>query len=398
MRYTAGRGCRRARAGFVLLTAALTAVMLLGMLGLCLDLSRMYVAKNELQAFVDAASIAATFELDGTAQGITSARNRAKGDPNRWGFQNSTAQDITVLFSDSFNGAYESNPANPLNISFVRVTARGNMVLYFMPGFSTLSNSPSPEEPPPSPPLAMLWLAGIARHQSIQATATSGQATVTSLDRGLVPYSPDAITPEDPNFGYLPGQMYTLRWPPPGMRKNAKNWCDGDEAVGFTSPSPEAQRGFIDIGDPAGMGSDFIRQAIVSDAQTHPLAIGDTIVGAAGNRGTESDALRERYGQDTDTQSNTYAEYMTSGEGNGRRLVIVPVNDPATNVVLGFAAFFLHPNICKSEVGGQGGGGGVGGGQNDVAPCCAEYVGSALVPGRRGAGSTPGAFRVRLFQ
>jgi hypothetical protein len=198
----------------------------------------------------------------------------------------------------------------------------------------------------------------------------------------------------NPDFGYTRGQKYTLRWPPPGLRDKPNNWCEGDQAAGFVSPSPAAQRGFIDIGDAGGMGSDFIRQAIISEVQSHELKVGDQIIGAPGNRGTESDALRERYDQDTDERSGiTYAQYMTGEYGNGRRFVIVPVNDPTIDpitgqpkdIVLGFAGFFM----TDREVCGMG--------ENMVAPCCAEYVGPALVPGRRSGGGT-GAYKVKLFQ
>ena len=52
------------------------------MMGLCTDLSRMYIAKNELQAFSDAAALAATRHLDGTDTGLTYARNAALNYPN----------------------------------------------------------------------------------------------------------------------------------------------------------------------------------------------------------------------------------------------------------------------------------------------------------------------------
>jgi hypothetical protein len=44
------------RRGFVLVTMALTAVALFGVLGLAVDIGRIFIAKNETQAYCDAAA------------------------------------------------------------------------------------------------------------------------------------------------------------------------------------------------------------------------------------------------------------------------------------------------------------------------------------------------------
>lgn len=377
--------------GMVLIAAALTIVLLIGMLGLAFDLARMYTARNELQAYVDAASIAATFELDGTNDGIDHARNKALNYPGKWGFESYRPQSITVAFSDSATGPYSETPASPANVSFVRVTAQAPVQVYFLPGFSTVAPGPA----------AVLLLIG--RTQTIQARATSGQFLVNDFTNGLLPYSPDVHDPSNKTtFGWVPGRMYTLRWPPMGQRDNKKQWCDGDEIANYVTPGSANDRGFIDI---AGNGSSDIREAIVNNRQTRPVAIGDTVVDDGGNRGTESDALRARHDQDTDQTSQTYAEYLSkindpnySGpKGNGRRFVIVPVRNGATNVVIGFGGFFLHGDVCRlggdSLLGGNGGGG-----QENSSTCCAEFVGPAIVPGRRAGNTNMGAYKVKLFK
>ena len=53
---------RRSR-GFVIIFAALTIILVIGVMGLVMDLARMYVARNELQAFADAATFGATMQL-----------------------------------------------------------------------------------------------------------------------------------------------------------------------------------------------------------------------------------------------------------------------------------------------------------------------------------------------
>ena len=70
--------------GFVLVTMGIAAFALLGTLGLAVDLGRTFIAKNETQAFVDAAAIAAVTKLDGTLAGITSAQTAVANSTNSW--------------------------------------------------------------------------------------------------------------------------------------------------------------------------------------------------------------------------------------------------------------------------------------------------------------------------
>src|ERR1700692_2221457 len=62
--------------GFVLITMAIAAVALIGILGMAVDVGRMFIAKNETQAYCDSAALAATLKLNGGSSGITAATNR----------------------------------------------------------------------------------------------------------------------------------------------------------------------------------------------------------------------------------------------------------------------------------------------------------------------------------
>jgi len=53
------------RKGFALIATGACVVSLLGMLGLALDLGRVYIAKNETQSFTDTAAMAAVLKLNG---------------------------------------------------------------------------------------------------------------------------------------------------------------------------------------------------------------------------------------------------------------------------------------------------------------------------------------------
>ena len=127
-----------ARRGFVLFTAALSAVAILGMMGLCMDLARLYIAKNELQNYADAAAIAATNRLDGTTTGISNATTEATTNVNKWFFDTTSVGTVTVDFATSPTGAFASSPNPATGYAFTRVQAQGTLPLYFMSIFSNV--------------------------------------------------------------------------------------------------------------------------------------------------------------------------------------------------------------------------------------------------------------------
>ena len=60
--------------GFVLITMAIVTIALIGALGMAVDVGRAFIAKNEVQTFCDAASMAAVLKMDGTTTGISNAK------------------------------------------------------------------------------------------------------------------------------------------------------------------------------------------------------------------------------------------------------------------------------------------------------------------------------------
>jgi hypothetical protein len=73
------------RGVFGVLFAIMLPVML-GMVGLAIDLAVMYARGNELQSVADGTALAAARELDGTTSGLTAARERARYTAVRSGF------------------------------------------------------------------------------------------------------------------------------------------------------------------------------------------------------------------------------------------------------------------------------------------------------------------------
>src|SRR5262249_5375864 len=104
-----------------------------------------------------------------------------------------------------------------------------------------------------------------------------------------------------------------------------------------------------------------------------------------GAKDTEMTAIADRVNMDTDITSTTYASYVSSGRGNGMRVVVVPVNSgPPSYVAQGFAGFFLGTPSSYSHLHG-----------NDSA--CATYIGQWRAGDPTPSGSGSGAAHVRLF-
>jgi hypothetical protein len=68
---------RKRQQGAVAIIVGLSIVILVGMLALVIDLGHLYIAKTELQNAADAAALAGAKELDGTADGVEAAVDKA---------------------------------------------------------------------------------------------------------------------------------------------------------------------------------------------------------------------------------------------------------------------------------------------------------------------------------
>ncbi len=349
---------RSARRGFALAATAVCLPAMIAAVGLVVDAGRMIAAKSELQAFSDTAALAAAAELDGTMDGIDRARAIATSGPtaagasNRWLFSTQAITGVRAEFARTPTGPFETFPSFASSYRFVRVAVTQEISLYFLP-----------------------ILPEVSAHQPVSASAVAGQARQNSIGGGLAPFSPDAHDSNDPNFGFTSGQLYTLKWAPPGLRD--KNVCPGDED--FEPAGGASDRGYLDLGQ--GNSNRALHNVIVNNEfyLTNPYAIGTRIDFVPGNKHA-GPAMEERFSQDTDTSAATYAGY----QGNGRRLMIVAVNDHTDpGNVIGFGLFFMPQNPC---------------GTKNASPCCAEYVGPAVIGSRRAGAGPAGLYSVRLFQ
>lgn len=111
--------------GAVAIMVGLSIAVLIGMIGLALDLGRMFVIKTELQNTADACALAAAKELDGK----TNAKARADtagilvGTRNVINFQDEAATVTTanITYSDELNGSY-SRSVSDADAKYVKCT------------------------------------------------------------------------------------------------------------------------------------------------------------------------------------------------------------------------------------------------------------------------------------
>lgn len=356
---------KRGERGFTLVVMSLTLLVTLGMIGLAVDVGRMFVIKNELQTFADASAMAAVAQMDGSQAGIMGANATATAGPlgatkpNGYNLDTTAITNVTTGYATSFNGTYDNYGTAAFNARntyrFISIVAAASVPLNFLP-----------------------VLKGIGPSLTMTANAVAGQHGSSTAPSGvLLPFAPDAHNQLDTkNFGLTPGVQYTLKWD-----NGNTTTCAGD--AGFTPPgSPPSEHGFVDIGE--GNSNSNVRTGIeyggYPNANSTPSSIstGDFVNGVPGNRGTSIfDALANRAGQDTNDTATTYSQYVASGTGNGRRVVTVMIagtwsgnGSSAATPVIGFANFFLNPVYSGTS-----------------GPICATYIGPANTDGSSSGGS-----------
>ncbi len=350
------------RKGFTLIATGLCIASLLGMLGLALDLGRVYITKNETQSFTDTAAMAAVLKLDGVS--FTAAQAAVTNNTkNQWNMGTTTFKastggtTIMVEFArpqaaNDFlpdNTTWSTAPLTAARYTFARVTATATLPLYVLP------------------------VVGSSNAQLVRASSVAGQVPITAFTSGLLPFSPiwhSAAVAANPPFGMIVGHWYTLRQRS-GNNITNNGVCPGDQGdaafLADVNAQPSDLRGFYQ--DPSAV---VARYEIVNGLMIHPLIYPGTITMYGGNLQTTGDAMNTRIDDDTDNYSTTYEQYVANkvnGEvvGNGFRLVGVPVNDGtvgATRNLEGFGGFFLSNSSTSVYYDGTG-----------AQPFCAEYYG-----------------------
>jgi hypothetical protein len=368
------RSPTRNRAGFTLLTVALSLVAMIAVVGVAVDIGRMYIAKSETQLFADSASLAATLELDGTMDGLSRARTRIASNPNRWNFNTSSFTSVTTTFAKDVTGPWEEFPLTAAGYRYARAWAGVNVPIYFLSIFM-------PGQFAATPTGAAFIVLQPNFTTAVNAGSSAGQELKKRYKDGLFPFSPYAHNTVWPDYGLVAGQLYTLRWAANPKQNN--NVCAGDNdsaTIALAGAGGGSERGYIEE-----TSGDLIRATIIGDYQTAWRGIGDTVNMTGGAKQTERDALLTRIGQDTNSTAPNYSSYVSNGTGNGRRLVGVPINNGAPDYrVVQIAAFFLQ-TVGNYDQGGN-------------SPWCAEYIGAWVQGSKHKGAGDPGPYVVRMSE
>lgn len=382
----------RRQKGFVLIATGISIFALLGATGLAVDLGRMYIAKNEIQAFSDAAALLAAQQLDGTNNGISAAKTSGAAAKVYWSLATQTVSNPTFEFSQtpasSGSYAWVSNPGSATGYTTVRVTSSVGVPMYFM---RVLTGSAT---------------------GSVSAQAVAGQVSKTVWKQGVFPFSPFAqlfalsasghaaycSNPistgcMDSTTGLIVGQEYTLRWPSNpslgnGSGGNNSNMCLGDKAGGQTMIDMANQAGGSERGYIEDTASSVMRQTIVDDYQSVSRTVGDLVTMTGGAKQTELDALNARIAQDTNTTDNTRDAYYRNPHNN-RRIVAALINNGVLVNGNQFTAIQMGGFLLKTT-------GLYGNGGNQS--WCAIYLGPYCQGCKGMPGGSSGGFVIRLLQ
>ena len=259
----AGTGRRKHRErGFVLVTMAVSAIALIGVLGLAVDLGHMFISKNETQAYCDSAALAAALALNGTSGGITNAQAAVTNSTNAWNFSNISVSSPTVTFATALTGPWDSNPSPAAGYTFAKVSATVRMKLYFIPVLvaQTVAN--------------------------VNSMATAAQVDLTTIPTGLAPYTAVSTDTTGPNFGLVIGSSYDLHWPQFNSHRSGCDPttpdacfnsppCTGDTAASKTSVVSDW--GDSNSGYWGSNSNSVISQEVLDLIQIEQLAVGTNI-------------------------------------------------------------------------------------------------------------------------
>jgi Flp pilus assembly protein TadG len=344
------------RRGVVLILFALSAVVIFAFIGLAFDMGRLYIVRNEAQGYCDAAALAAASMLDGTMNGINAARAAAQtgqyfntsGGWKGYHFQNTAFQNVTVEFAtqyapnDPSSGDWTASPSTGAGYRFVRVTASGQVPMYLSPILTGQSTG------------------------TAAASAVAAQVRMSTMDAGLVPFAPLAhcsnagvpgLPPcsSTPNFGFVEGQLYTLRWGANTFQQTFRNnqlqtselanWCPGDVAANggqypnqllqvwiYDSRLLRDKTGFWSSSQVAGNANNYAR--MISGWQGEPIEVSANLPGF-------------------DTGPPQISSIARALETRGAmtypgNIVYSPIVDPITGQVLGFFCFRVLESYSNS--------------------------------------------------
>lgn len=401
------------RRGAVLVTFAMALIVIFGFMGLAFDVGRLYLARNEAQAFCDAAALAGAVMLNGkkpdlALDAVDGTFMGSTGTWKRFDFQNTGFTNYTVKFAqDSADGPFVelARGANAAGYRFIEVTATASLPMYLSPILTGVNQRNAAARAVGAQVKKDYWDEGLAPF------APKGHCSDSGTSYGLKPCAgdPDAGLVECPvdvqPYSACPAQsQYTLRWGANAWSQSFKNyrptiddgqWCAGDQVHNDPAYNPAAGctgadcyqgtlgyalaewykfgTGWVD-------GTGFFNTANISSANDYATLI-------SGAMGTPIDLNTEFQtfaGQEPkQVQSISTPLDDRAQLGPPQSYVYMPIIDPITGIIKTIGAFELIP-------GGYGGGGN--------GNWCAVYRGQCTYPICTDQVKQDGIYEIRLVR
>ena len=320
---------RKGERGSITIMTAIFALLLLLMVGLTIDISRIYLVRSELQNAADAAALTAARELNGGTGGIDEAVNQATiVIANNQGLRAKTSVGIaTVEFAVNLNDdpylSASDAKLNAANIRFVKVTTNSTTTTILFASSAL----------------------GVSRSESRSAVA--GMSVELS---GICDFYPAVVGLANPSP--TPGNM-TLKFAQGSG--NSADINDKDYIVlemDCITGNGDVETARLAAGEPCACKKkgDFLSMTPSSNLGNGGRAAGDGMntrfgiyVGGYGGYLTAAN-----YPADDNVSTGiTYTQYVNAG-GNGRRVVVAPIifapkSYPADSQgeILAWGKFFL---------------------------------------------------------
>jgi Flp pilus assembly protein TadG len=349
---------RKGEQGSILAMSALGMLSFLLVVGLGVDISHLYLAKNELQNASDAAALAGASGLNYDLTGITIATNRAVQTMNSYEFnkQGVVFPRANVRFArnladfDAGTDMSEASAASPAvapDIRFVKVT--------------------TPQSPVKISFAAMV----LGSSLDLSAQAIAGMSVPLNEFAGYLPVS---VVDDDDLSTIKPGNLYTFRGGPQSSVSPGNYQVLAIDGSGASDDRIGLASGVRNIVGPGGY--------VDTKPGVSAGAVGQGLNTRFDDYGSQLDP--ETYPPDTNIKENiTYQQYLDGSPSQapshpgiaGRRVVLIPIikksefdGGRTTVQISHFGAFFLQSKVS----GGNGG---------DLQ---AEYIGTGVVVGNGG--------------
>lgn len=207
---------RARQRGAVAVLIAASLIVLLGFLGVVIDLGRLHVIRAELQNAADACALAAAYELDGNANALTRAENAGitVGTRNQVVFQSTP---VALTAAEISFSAVLSGPGGDNSVYLTQAAGAPANAKYAR---CTLTR--------PGVPMTLTTVIG-AGPQNVAAAAV---ATVAPSQSSCAIPLGMCIQAGPPNFGLVPGQWYNGRFDAGGGATGSYNWIDFSPPAG----------------------------------------------------------------------------------------------------------------------------------------------------------------------